>query len=37
VTLSNQKMIVQLSYYLQRRTVNDEKYIKKLTIPSDGG
>ena len=22
-------MIVRLSYYFQRRTVNDEKYIKK--------
>jgi len=33
-TLSNQKMTVRFSYYLQRRTINDEKYIKKtFTIP----
>ena len=29
-TLSNQKMTVRLSYYLQRITVNDEKYIKNI-------
>ena len=29
-TLSNQKMTVRLSYNLQRRIVNDEKYIKNI-------
>ena len=36
-TLSNQKTMVRLRYCLQRRNVNDEKYIKKkkkkITIP----
>lgn len=30
-------MTVRLSYYLQRRTANDEKYIKKtFTTPYQG-
>ena len=37
ITTLASKTTVRLSYYLQRRNVNDEKYKKKITIPSDGG